>query len=125
MPRLLLKTGANLLAKALICRHAPRVLKCSEGGCSYAPGKAANAGGVATSGLEIGAELYARFWTAKEVDDRLKEIMKAIHDNAYAASAEFGRKGDYVTVANIAALLKCGFYDLHRALVEQNNTQLY
>ena len=75
----------------------------------YAPGKAANAGGVAVSGLEMSQNSMRLSWTAEEVDSRLKGIMKSIHDNAYAAYAayaEYGDAGNYVMGANIAGFIK-------------------
>jgi glutamate dehydrogenase (NADP+) len=72
----------------------------------YAPGKAANAGGVATSGLEMSQNAAHLGWSAKMVDDKLREIMAAIHDNAYAAAAKYGHEGNYVMGANIAGFTK-------------------
>ena len=72
----------------------------------YAPGKAANAGGVATSGLEMSQNSLRINWSREEVDDKLKKIMKDIHDSCI----EFGKKDDgyidYVTGANIAGFIK-------------------
>lgn len=61
----------------------------------YSPGKASNAGGVATSGLEMSQNSGRLSWTAEEVDAKLKGIMKAIHDNARAAAEKYGHKMDY------------------------------
>ncbi len=72
----------------------------------YAPGKASNAGGVATSGLEMSQNSERLSWSAEEVDEKLKGIMKNIHDSAYAAAERFGMKGNYVAGANIAGFLK-------------------
>ena len=72
----------------------------------YAPGKAANAGGVATSGLEMSQNALHLGWPAEEVEERLKGIMKSIHDNAYQAAKEFGSEGNYVVGANIAGFVK-------------------
>ena len=72
----------------------------------YGPGKAANAGGVAVSGLEMSQNSLRLQWTREEVDQRLQGIMKAIHKAAYETSAEFGTKGDYVSGANIAGFIK-------------------
>ncbi len=72
----------------------------------YAPGKASNAGGVATSGLEMSQNSMRYSWTREEVDTRLKMIMKDIHQSCVNASAEYGKKGDYVAGANIAGFLK-------------------
>ncbi len=72
----------------------------------YGPGKAANAGGVATSGLEMSQNSLRLSWTREEVDQRLHGIMKAIHQACVDASAEFGLKDNYVAGANIAGFLK-------------------
>ena len=72
----------------------------------YAPSKAANAGGVATSGLEMSQNSLRLAWTAEEVDERLKKIMQDIFDNTYNASKEFGDEGNLVMGANIAGFLK-------------------
>jgi glutamate dehydrogenase (NADP+) len=72
----------------------------------YGPGKAANAGGVATSGLEMAQNAMMMNWTREEVDSRLQGIMKAIHANSYAAAQEYGDKGNYVLGANIAGFVK-------------------
>ena len=72
----------------------------------YSPGKASNAGGVATSGLEMSQNSERLSWSAEEVDAKLKGIMKAIHDNAWEAAAKYGHKGNYVMGANIAGFVK-------------------
>ncbi len=72
----------------------------------YGPGKAANAGGVATSGLEMAQNSMRLSWTREEVDARLKQIMTSIHTAAYETSKEYGVPGDYVMGANIAGFVK-------------------
>ena len=72
----------------------------------YSPGKASNAGGVSVSGLEMSQNSERLSWSAKEVDDKLKGIMKSIHDNAFAAAEKYGFKGNYVVGANIAGFTK-------------------
>ncbi len=72
----------------------------------YGPGKAANAGGVATSGLEMSQNSMRFSWPREEVDARLQGIMKSIHRSCLDASETYGRKGDYVTGANIAGFIK-------------------
>ena len=72
----------------------------------YGPGKAANAGGVATSGLEMSQNSLRLNWTREEVDARLRGIMKAIHKQCINASAAYGFEGNYVAGANIAGFLK-------------------
>jgi len=72
----------------------------------YGPGKAANAGGVATSGLEMSQNSQRLSWTREEVDQRLKDIMSAIHKQCVEAAAEYGQPGNYVMGANIAGFVK-------------------
>ena len=72
----------------------------------YGPGKAANAGGVAVSGLEMSQNSMRVGWSREEVDQRLNNIMKAIHSAAYGASEEYGETGNYVLGANIAGFVK-------------------
>jgi glutamate dehydrogenase (NADP+) len=72
----------------------------------YGPGKAANAGGVATSGLEMSQNSLRLSWTREEVDQRLRGIMKAIHAASASAAQEFGTPGNYDNGANIAGFLK-------------------
>lgn len=72
----------------------------------YAPGKAANAGGVATSGLEMTQNSMRLPWVRDEVDSRLQQIMTNIHDTCVETANRFGKKGNYVVGANIAGFLK-------------------
>jgi glutamate dehydrogenase (NADP+) len=83
----------------------------------YGPGKAANAGGVATSGLEMTQNSMRLAWTREEVDARLKQIMTAIHTAAYETSKEYGAPGDYVMGANIAGFVKVADAMLAQGLV--------
>ena len=83
----------------------------------YGPGKAANAGGVAVSGLEMCQNSMRLAWTREEVDTRLQGIMQAIHSSAYAASCEYGDKGNYVLGANIAGFVKVADSMLAQGLV--------
>jgi glutamate dehydrogenase (NADP+) len=72
----------------------------------YGPGKAANAGGVATSGLEMSQNSMRYSWTREEVDNRLRIIMKSIHKASFETAERFGTPGNYVNGANIAGFLK-------------------
>ena len=72
----------------------------------YAPGKAANAGGVAVSGLEMSQNSMRIKWTREDVEDKLKGIMKNIHQSCISASEEYGTPGNYVNGANIAGFIK-------------------
>lgn len=75
-------------------------------GVMYSPGKASNAGGVATSGLEMTQNYMGQNWTREEVDSKLQGIMKNIHDTCLAAANEYGKPGNYMVGANIAGFLK-------------------
>jgi glutamate dehydrogenase (NADP+) len=72
----------------------------------YGPGKAANAGGVATSGLEMSQNSMRLSWSREEVDERLHGIMKSIHKACWDTAERFGTPGNYVNGANIAGFLK-------------------
>ena len=82
------------------------VVQFVDAGILYAPGKAANAGGVATSGLEMAQNSMRFSWTREEVDARLRLIMKSIHQACVETAARFGTPGNYVNGANIAGFLK-------------------
>jgi len=77
-----------------------------DAGIPFSPGKASNAGGVATSGLEMVQNSQRLFWSFDEVDQRLHGIMINIHKNAYDTAKLFGQPGNYVMGANIAGFLK-------------------
>jgi glutamate dehydrogenase (NADP+) len=83
----------------------------------YGPGKAANAGGVATSGLEMEQNSMRTSWSREQVDAKLKSIMTSIHDAAYGTSKEYGAPGDYVMGANIAGFSKVADAMLAQGLV--------
>ena len=72
----------------------------------YGPGKAANAGGVSVSGLEMTQNSMRLVWTREEVDNRLKMIMKSIHQTALEAAEQYGTPGNYMNGANIAGFVK-------------------
>ena len=72
----------------------------------YGPGKAANAGGVSVSGLEMTQNSMRLGWTREEVDNRLKMIMKNIHQTSLEAAEQYGTSGNYVNGANIAGFVK-------------------
>jgi glutamate dehydrogenase (NADP+) len=77
-----------------------------KNGIMFAPGKASNAGGVATSGLEMSQNSLRLGWTREEVDAKLDNIMVNIHKNAAETAEKYGRPGDYVFGANVAGFLK-------------------
>jgi glutamate dehydrogenase (NADP+) len=77
-----------------------------EKGLLFGPGKAANAGGVSVSGLEMTQNSMRLAWTREEVDNRLKMIMKSIHQASLGAADQYGTPGNYVNGANIAGFVK-------------------
>jgi glutamate dehydrogenase (NADP+) len=86
-------------------------------GILYGPGKAANAGGVAVSGLEMSQDSLRVMWSREEVDLRLKDIMKAIHKQARETAEEYGAPGNYVHGANIAGFVKVADAMLDQGIV--------
>ena len=83
----------------------------------YGPGKAANAGGVSTSGLEMSQNSLRLSWSREEVDSRLHQIMKNIHKTCIEASATYGTPGNYVNGANIGGFLKVANAMMDQGLV--------
>ncbi len=83
----------------------------------FGPGKAANAGGVAISGLEMAQNSMRISWTREEVDNRLYNIMKTIHDVCYRTAEKYGTPGNYVNGANIAGFLKVANAMMDQGLV--------
>jgi len=83
-------------------------------GILYGPGKAANAGGVAVSGLEMSQNSARRAWSRETVDDRLHAIMRAIHENCRQTAEEYDAPGNYMHGANIA-----GFRKVADAMLDQ------
>ena len=103
----LVKHGCKLVAEGANMPSTPDAVDAFlKAKVLFAPGKAANAGGVATSGLEMSQNSERLSWSAEAVDGKLREIMKNIHDNAYEAAAKYGHKGNYVMGANIAGFTK-------------------
>ncbi len=105
--RTLMENGCNVVAEGA---NMPSTIDAAnlfvEKGIMYGPGKAANAGGVAVSGLEMSQNSLRMSWTREEVDGHLKRIMKDIHDASYAAAEKYSTKGNYVDGANIAGFMK-------------------
>jgi len=103
----LIKNGIKLVAEGA---NMPSTLEATklflDAKVLYGPAKAANAGGVATSGLEMAQNSMRQVWTREEVDDRLHKIMIAIHKNCYDTAQEYGTPGNLVNGANIAGFLK-------------------
>jgi glutamate dehydrogenase (NADP+) len=100
---LLARNGSILVAEGANMPCTPEaVATFAEAGIAFAPGKAANAGGVATSALEMQQNASRDSWTFEHTELRLAEIMANIHDTCAATADEFGAPGDLVRGANIA-----------------------
>jgi glutamate dehydrogenase (NADP+) len=116
--RNLLANGVYVVAEgANMPTSAAGVQVFLDAGILYAPGKAANAGGVATSGLEMSQNSMRICWLRDEVDGRLQDIMKSIHKSCVDAAAEYGTPGNYVNGANIAGFLKVANAMMDQGLV--------
>ena len=103
----IVKNGAIAVAEGANMPCLPEAIQIfQQAGLLFAPAKAANAGGVATSGLEMSQNSIRYAWTFEEVDRRLQEIMVNIFHNIYNASAEYNAAGDLVVGANIAGFKK-------------------
>jgi len=103
----LVKAGAFAVAEGANMPCTPEAVnEFEKGGVLFAPGKASNAGGVGTSGLEMSQNSLRMSWTRDEVDAQLEGIMKLIHRTAAQTAREYGREGDYVFGANAAGFLK-------------------
>jgi glutamate dehydrogenase (NADP+) len=103
----LVKNGCICVAEGANMPSTPEAVEVFQNNnILYGPGKAANAGGVATSGLEMSQNSLKMSWTRDEVDQRLLIIMKSIHESCLNAAEAYGKKGDYVAGANIAGFIK-------------------
>ena len=103
----LVANGCKLVAEGANMPSTPEAVEYFQANSVlFGPAKAANAGGVATSGLEMSQNSLRLSWSFEEVDERLQGIMKNIYKNAYAASVECGCEGNLVVGANVAGFLK-------------------
>jgi glutamate dehydrogenase (NADP+) len=103
----LIRNGVRLVSEGANMPSTPEAIGIFlENKILYAPGKAANAGGVAVSGLEMAQNSMRLNWPKDEVDARLKLIMKRIHNTCLNAAEEYGESGNYVAGANIAGFVK-------------------
>lgn len=103
----LMKNGVILVSEGANMPSTPEAIEIFlEHKILYGPGKAANAGGVATSGLEMAQNALHMQWTREEVDEKLHNIMKNIHRQCVETAEAFGTPGNYVNGANIAGFLK-------------------
>jgi glutamate dehydrogenase (NADP+) len=104
---ILLKNGIYVVSEGANMPSTPDAMRAFvENKILYGPGKAANAGGVATSGLEMTQNSMRIAWSREEVDQKLQGIMAAIHKNCYETAERFGTPGNLVNGANIAGFLK-------------------
>ncbi len=111
----LLKNGCELVSEGANMPSTPEAIEAYlSAGILYGPGKAANAGGVATSGLEMSQNSMRLGWSREEVDQRLHNIMINIHNNCCNTAKEYGAAGNYVLGANIA-----GFTKVADAMIDQ------
>ena len=103
----LVKGGCKCVSEGANMPSTPEAIECfQKNNLLYAPGKAANAGGVATSGLEMSQSAIRMSWTAEEVDRKLHDIMCNIHEVSRETAKEFGDKDNYLMGANIASFRK-------------------
>jgi len=119
------KDAVNLISNGVIAVTEGANMPCTpeavaeflSAGILFGPGKAANAGGVAVSGLEMSQDSERQQWQRHQVDDRLRAIMQSIHQQAWSAALEFGHPGNYVLGANIAGFRKVADAMLDQAVV--------
>ena len=105
--RMLVEGGVIAVAEGANMPCTPEAIEVfHENGILFGPGKASNAGGVATSGLEMSQNSLRMSWTREEVDQKLESIMINIHKNAFETAEKYGMPGNYVAGANIAGFLK-------------------
>ncbi|MFO7601330.1 MAG: NADP-specific glutamate dehydrogenase [Candidatus Desulfacyla sp.] len=113
--RNLVNNGVQLVAEGSNMPSTPEAIDVYlDSKILYSPGKASNAGGVAVSGLEMAQNSMRLNWPREEVDNRLRMIMKNIHQSCMDAAAEYGRPGNYFAGANIA-----GFVRVVNAMLDQ------
>ncbi|HJX34567.1 MAG TPA: NADP-specific glutamate dehydrogenase [Desulfatiglandales bacterium] len=103
----LINNGVTLVCEGANMPSTPQAINIFlDSKILYAPGKASNAGGVAVSGLEMAQNSMRISWPKEEVDSRLKNIMKDIHQSCINAAKEYGKPGNYLVGANIAGFVK-------------------
>ncbi|MEJ2722425.1 MAG: NAD(P)-dependent oxidoreductase, partial [bacterium] len=114
----LLRNGIQLVCEGANMPTVPDAVQMlSDRGILYGPAKAANAGGVAVSGLEMAQNNMRYYWTRDEIDGRLKVIMSGIHKACLDTAAEFGTPGNYANGANIAGFMKVADAMLDQGIV--------
>lgn len=116
--RTLIKNGCEIVAEGANMPCTPEAIEIfQQSAVLFAPGKASNAGGVATSGLEMAQNSMRIPWTREEVDAKLRAIMKSIHDAAYHTAEEYNAPGNYVVGANIAGFTKVADATIAQGLI--------
>jgi glutamate dehydrogenase (NADP+) len=105
--KILVENGCMAVGEGANMPTTPEGVKIfQDGNLAFGPGKAANAGGVATSALEMQQNASRDSWTFEYTEDRLHQIMKNIHELCYETAEEYGSPGNYVVGANIAGFMK-------------------
>ncbi|MBU3028802.1 NADP-specific glutamate dehydrogenase [Paracoccus marinaquae] len=103
----LIKNGVLAVGEGANMPCTPEAIRAfQQAGVKFGPGKAANAGGVATSALEMQQNASRDRWTFEKTETKLADIMRDIHDSCYATAEEYGAPGDYVAGANIAGFIR-------------------
>ncbi len=114
----LVRGGVRLVAEGANMPCTPEAVDVFHGSdVLFGPGKAANAGGVAVSGLEMAQNSSRLAWTREQVDTHLQQIMKSVHTTCLKASEQYGRKNNYVDGANIGGFLKVADAMIDQGLV--------
>lgn len=117
--KILVKNGCRLVAEGANMPSTPEAIAVFQKTRNffYGPGKASNAGGVATSGLEMTQNSMRLSWTRAEVDAKLNGIMKSIHDSAFETAKEYGKDSNYMFGANVAGFKKVADSMIDQGLV--------
>ncbi len=116
--QLLVDGGVTAVAEGANMPCTPEAVECFlTNGVLFAPGKASNAGGVATSGLEMSQNSIRMNWSREEVDSKLEGIMINIHKNTFETAEKYGFSGNYVAGANIAGFLKVAESSLSQGIL--------
>jgi glutamate dehydrogenase (NADP+) len=114
----LINNGIKLVCEGADMPCSPEAVKIfMDKNILFAPGKAANAGGVAVSGLEMAQNRMLLNWSAEEVDRRLKTIMKNIHNNCLDVADRYDLPGNYLAGANIAGFVRVVDATLDQGLI--------
>ncbi len=105
--KVLVENGATVVAEGANMPCTPEAVRLlTDAGVTFAPGKAANAGGVATSALEMQQNASRDSWTFEHTEARLAEIMRGVHDRCLETADEYGTPGNYAAGANIAGFIR-------------------